>query len=426
MSIALIGINYRTALINIREKFSFSCHENSVFCKAVLDENHSVHECLLLSTCNRTEILIHFNSIEVSAQDLLIFVKNQLEQFKGIKLPADVNVYMHLEHEAIRHLFRVASGLDSQILGETQILSQVKEAYRISCETKTQGPFLNKAIHLAFKTAKRIHTEVSINEGAVSIGSSAVELLMRVYKKEKVPTVLLIGAGSMAHAVYDSLISKKNIHVKIANRTKENVYKFIKNKDIVVIDIRQIEEIIPKIDVVISAITIEKNLITRTMLEKNIVDNQELICIDISVPRSIDPQCSFVKNVHLYSIDDLKRSISENVNLREQKTVLANQIVEDELDKYMEWEQSLEVTPTIKALKEHVDAIRVDVLKKSKIGNEPISSEQLDFITQKITESICRHAVHKLKENEKDSIHAVRTAYWINVVREAFGFENEK
>ncbi|RLA92712.1 MAG: glutamyl-tRNA reductase [Deltaproteobacteria bacterium] len=398
MNLIVAGLSYKTSPVEIREKLSFSSQEIKKSLKKIVDLPE-IYEGIILSTCNRVEIFFSTQEKEKGIEE----IKNFLSDYHQIPLEKlTPHLYFYSDQEAIKHVFRVASSLDSMILGEPQILGQLKDAYRNAVECKTTGLILNRLLHKAFFVAKRVRTETNIASSAVSVSFAAVELARKIFDKIDNKKVLLIGAGEMAELVTQHLISNGVKDLFIANRTFERAQSLVKQFGGRAIAFEDISLYLSQVDIVISSINASHFIITpdQTQAALKMRKNKPLFMIDISVPRTLDPRINNISNVYLYDIDDLEGIVETNKQIRKNEAKKAEEIIEKEKLVFLKWLKQQEVTPTIKHLKEKVERIRQKELEKTiskwKSLNEK-EKEKLDALTRSIVNKILHDPITYLK-----------------------------
>jgi glutamyl-tRNA reductase len=362
-NLILIGLNHKTAPLEIRECLVFSDVDTRA-ALTKLKSQSAVKESILFSTCNRVELLLFVRdpsaAISGAKQFLADFKQVPLDEFA----PA---LYLHQGRNAVRHLFRVAASLDSMIVGEPQILGQVKEAYRVATEAKTSGVVLNRLLHRTFFVAKRIRTETGIGDHAVSISYAAIELGRKIFGSLEGKQVLLIGAGEMAELAVEHLQRNRSGHIYVANRTFERGLAMASAYQGTAIHFEEIENYIDQVDIVIGS-TGAADLVIRRDMVKGIMRgrrNRPIFFIDIAVPRNIDPAINSLNNAYVYDIDDLKGVVDENIEDRQREATKAERIIDEAVIQFDRWYQSLDVVPTIKALRAKVESIAKAELEKS-------------------------------------------------------------
>jgi glutamyl-tRNA reductase len=359
MSIFLIGVNHKTAPVEVRERLAFDDATCSTGLRTLVD-GEIVREGLIVSTCNRVEIL------SATSSDQLEFGAGRVTQFLDAsgQLPSGFlkdHLYRHTNEEAVRHLFRVASSLDSMVVGEPQVLGQVRHAYSLAVEAGTAGRVINKLVHHTFRVAKRVRSETGIAANAVSISYMAVELGKKIFSSLKGCTVMLIGAGEMAELSAKHLVNAGASRVLIANRT-ESAARAIADQigeGASTVPFDQLDDSLREADLVICSTGAPSYVITaeQTRKARERRRNRPTCLIDISVPRNIDPAAGKVPNVFLFDIDDLENVISSNIREREREAERAELIVQSEVMQFQQKLRLMDAGPTIGAMREKMEEI---------------------------------------------------------------------
>jgi len=414
--IVLMGINHKTAPVELRECIAFSGDE-SITALQTLRRQSDINEVLLISTCNRVELLLvtddKASTISATKDFIAEYNKIPLEQF-------DDALYIHEGNEAVRHVFRVASSLDSMMVGEPQILGQIKEAYRIATEVKSSGVILNRLLHRTFFVAKRIRTETGIGDHAVSISYAAVELGRKIFGNLAGKCVLLVGAGEMAELAVEHLIRHKASEIYVANRTFENGVELAKKFNGKPIRFEEISTFLESVDIIISSTGSPEFVITRDQVKSVIRKrrNRPIFFIDIAVPRDIDPRVNRLTNCYVYDIDDLQGVVDDNIEDRQQEAIKGERIIDEAVIGFRQWYDSLEVVPTIVALRKKMESIAAAEMQKT-LNTNKIPADSASAI-QKMTGSLINKILHDptifLKKDgmlEDKSLH-------IDVVRKLF------
>lgn len=419
--IILIGVNHKTAPVEIREPLALK--ETDEVPLRLFASVEGVREVLFLSTCNRVEIL--FTTRESSGA--LERVKEVWGSRSGLA-PSQMNefLYEYRNEDAIRHLFMVASSLDSMVVGEPQILGQLKDAYRMASEHKSAGMVLNKLLHRAFSVAKKVRTETRIGSQAVSISYAAVELARKIFGEFEGKVAMLIGAGEMAELAAQHLLAGGISHLIIANRTLERAVELSKELGGEAIGLDEVEDAMIKADIVISStgapgFVLTKDQVKRTMRPRR---HRLLFLIDIAVPRDIDPQVNDIENVYLYDIDDLKGVVEENKEQRAREAKKAERMVEVEVLKFLSWMKSLDVLPVIQSIQSKAEAIRVREIERTRkrLGNLTEEQEEaLQVLTRSIVQKILHDPIICLRKNASNEkclpafLGTVTTLFNLNV-----------
>ncbi len=418
----MIGLNHRTAPLEIREKISFP-EEGLVRCLETLQDLSSLTEGLILSTCNRVEIYAATRDPERGVEEIKGFLAQQHHLHL---LEFESTLYALQGEEVVRHIFRVASSLDSMVVGEPQILGQLKEAYRTARTTRTTGTLLNRLLHRAFSVAKRVRTETSIGDRAVSVSFVAVELAKKIFGHLEGREVLIIGAGEMCELAAQHLVRGGVKGVTVTNRTWERAMGLAEKFNGEAIPFAEFPNSLLRVDIVISSTSspdyiLRKKEVSKTIRERK---NRPLFFIDIAVPRDIDPQVNSIDNVYLYDIDDLQEVAETNIKGRQQEAQRAEEIVATEMEKFCRWYQSLEVVPTIVSLRERLEKIRKRELEKT-LSSIPQLSEKERMALEALTVAIVKKILHSpitfLKETSQDS----EGELYVDVVKKLFKLKEE-
>lgn len=349
----LLGVNHKTTPVEIREKMALSSGYEQPLRQ--LREMPGCRECYLLSTCNRVEILVIAEPGPELERRLITFLFGENLSDSS----ARDHVYLHTGSEAAKHLFTVAASLDSLIVGEAQILGQLKEAYRHASDHHCTGPLLNRLLHKAFSVAKRIRTETGIGSSAVSISSAAVELARKIFGSLGDKHVLLVGAGEMAELAAQHLVGQGVQSVTVANRTLSRGVDLAKRFGGKAVSFDELLGQLEQVDIIISStgapnIILEKKQVRPVMRVRR---RRPLFFIDIAVPRDLDPALNDLENVYLYDIDDLSHVVERNRTERDKEAVKATRIVEEETIKFQRWHEGMALTPTIQDLRRKADEI---------------------------------------------------------------------
>ena len=397
--IILIGINHKTAPVELRECIAFSEDESASALQTLSRKPH-IKELLLFSTCNRVEVLV----VTENKREAIDSTKDYIAEVNKIPRQAfEDALYIHEGDEAVRHVFRVASSLDSMVVGEPQILGQVKDAYRLATEAKVSGVILNRLLHRTFFVAKRIRTETGIGGHAVSISYAAVELGRKIFGSLESKNVLLVGAGEMAELAVEHLIRNKVGDISVANRTFENGVELARRFNGQALRFEEIADCLKVVDIIISSTGSPDFVITRDQVKGviRIRRNRPIFFIDIAVPRDIDPQVNRLSNSYVYDIDDLQGVIDENIEDRQKEAIKGERIVDEAVIQFRDWSASLEVVPTIVALRNKLESIAETEIKKTLQSNKiPESGAQaIKKMADSLINKILHHPTVFLKRN---------------------------
>lgn len=400
MNIILVGINHKTAPLAVREQLSASCSEECGTLFAEMMQIPGIKEAYFLSTCNRFEILACAGNLDTALEGLKAvlvsrgrFAVGEIEKF----------LYIYRNEDAVRHLFRVASSIDSMVMGEPQILGQVKDAYRTAVDQKTAGPILSKLLHHAFRTAKRVRTETAIAENAVSVGFAAVELAKKIFGNLSGKTILLLGAGEMAELAARHLITQGIGKIIVANRSYERAIRFAEDVHGTPVGFDRLGDVLNEADIVIGSTGSPTYVITRDMVAAALHrrKNRLIFLIDIAVPRDIDPEVARIDNAYLYNIDNLQAVVDENLKTRLVEAQKAEVIIGEEVGRFSEWFHALEVVPTIVLLRKKMEEIVSGELDKSLTWMKELRPEEQDnirILAASILNKILHDPITRLKE----------------------------
>ncbi len=391
MSIVLVGVNHKTAPVEVRELLAFSeaaCAEGL----RTLVDGEVVREGLIVSTCNRVEVLTATTSEQISQSRQRI--TNFLNQSR--QLPDDLfrdHSYSHIDDQAVRHIFRVASSLDSMVVGEPQVLGQVRKAYSVALEAGTAGRVLNRLIHQTFHVAKRVRSETGIAANAVSISYMAVELGKKIFGSLKGQSVLLVGAGEMAELSARHLINAGVSRVLIANRTEESSERLAKEFGGEAVSFAKLADYLPDADIVICSTGADEYVITASMAREalNRRRNRPAFFIDISVPRNLDPAIGGLPNAFVFDIDDLESVVSSNIREREREAERAELIVNSEVMQFQQRLRLMEIGPSIGALRQKFQDIARSEMIRQRTRLGPLTPEQ-----ERAIEALLLAAVNKI------------------------------
>ncbi len=399
MSILLVGVSHKTAPLEIRERFAVS---ESRIPQALdrLISHPSVEEAVVISTCHRVEIVLEVRDDTGGMNAVRQFFK------LSARLSFDEYVhcfYVHRQYEAVRHLFRVASGLDSMVTGEPQVLGQVKKAYSVAKETGATGGVLDAVFNRVFSAAKRVRTGTRVAEAAVSVSSAAVEHAERVCGGLQGKAVMIIGAGQMGELAARHLVSKGAATVLVSNRTYDYAVKLAGELNGTAIRFPEVWEAMKRADIVISSTGCPHYIIRREDMEPVMTARQgrPLFLVDIAVPRDIDPAVAELPGCTVANVDALKETASENLRQREEAIADAEQIIAEELAQFHARQASLQVVPTIVSLRERAEQIRQHELARMRevLGEMTPEQEQaLEAVTQGLVNKILHTPFTQLKQ----------------------------
>lgn len=414
-TIVLLGVNHKTTPLAVREKLALSSGYEEPL--RALEHLEEVREYYLLSTCNRVEILFTCRDVEQARARIL-------ERLFANSVPTkelNQHIYEHINDDAVGHLFQVAASLDSMIVGESQILGQLKEAYRHAAKKGCTGFILNKLLHKSFSVAKRVRSETRIGASAVSISFAAVELARKIFGDLAGKKVLLVGAGEMAELAAEHLVGQGVAEVVVANRTLQRAVNLARCYNGRAVALEELLDQLQYVDIIISStgspdLILYKEDVRPVMRERR---NRPLFFIDIAVPRDLDPAINDLDNIYLYDIDDLHNVVEMNRSERDKEAVKAKRIIAEETLKFGKWLANMESTPTIVQLRAGVEnLVRAEVEKTMGLldNMEEQDRQGLEKMIAAITGKMVYHPLCYLKTDN----HCISLHDRIKTVRDLF------
>jgi len=418
MHIVVVGLSHKTAPVEIREKLAVS---ESRMGEALtrLCSYQGVREGIVLSTCNRVEVYAVVDEIEAGYERIQEFLADAHLSLSSEQLTP--HLYWHQGDRAINHLFRVASSLDSMIIGESQILGQIKDAFEAALTHKSTGIILNKVVKKAISVAKRVRTETKIAEMAVSVSYAAVELAKKIFSDLSEKTVLLVGAGEMAKLAARHFIASGVRHVRVTTRNPQHGLELAERFGGTAVPFEQFREDMASADIVLVSTGAAHSLVSEDDVQRSVRQrqNRPMFLIDISVPRNIDPAVRHVDNAFLFDIDDLKARVEQNRGGRLEEAEKAERIVVDEVKVVRQWLQSLEVTPTIMALRTKADDIKRVEMEKTlgRLANLSASEREL---VEAMASSIVNKLIHNTMVTLKREVNSSDGAAFVEAARRFF------
>jgi len=424
-NIFLVGLNHRSASVDVREKFALTSVADF---ETSLLEACPLREVLALSTCNRVEILVVADNARATQQDITEAVLTHwANTCHGPLEVLRTHTYAHQGIDAVTHLFCVAASLDSMIMGEPQILGQLKNSYRKAVETGTARVIINRLLHKSFSVAKRVRTETAIASSAVSISYAAVELAKKIFGELGGKTAMLMGAGEMAELAATHLLASGIDKLYICNRTYARAQELAKTMHGEAVFFEDMVERLKDVDILISstgsptAIIRAKDI--REVLKKR--RNRAMFFIDIAVPRDIDPDVNSLDNVYLYDIDDLKEVVEENMSNRQGEAVKARAIVDLETEAFATWMKSLALQPTITDLLSRAEDVAQRELSKTLKRLGPVDDdtrEALEVLVRSVSRKLLHEPICFLKRRTREEGSSDR---FIDVTRRIFNLDGD-
>jgi len=418
--IVLVGISHKTAPVEIREQISFTKNEIG----RALDELGkipSVIESVIISTCNRVEIYAVTSEVDKCIEDIKDFV------FSFHKIPVgfpESKFYVLVQTDAVRHLYKVTSSIDSMVIGEPQILGQVKEFYRKAFQSGSTGIILNRLFQSSFFTAKKVRSETKIGSNAVSVSYLTVELAKRIFEDLSARSVMLIGTGEMGELSARYLMNSGVSNLIISSRNFENAYLLSQKLNGEPIKLEEIYYRLKDVDIVITATGSSDFIIKEDHIHQalKLRKNEPMFLIDIAVPRDIDPRIEDISGVYLYDVDDLQNVMEKNVKSRFEHAKQAELIINDIGKSFSKWLEGLKVLPTIIELKAHFEQVKYNELNKAlrKLGNmEEREQRIIENMATGIVEKLMHHPVTNLKRESSTSLGTL----YADTVKQLFGLD---
>jgi glutamyl-tRNA reductase len=420
MNILAISINHRTSTVELREALYLSSEK--VRETILTAKNNLLKEGLIISTCNRTEIY----GIPADPQVTHLQFQNFIaENINLIKFSPE-NFQTFSSRDCLRHLFSVTTGIDSMLIGDNQIYKQVKYSFQIAEEMDFAGFLMKRIFDTATRVGKRAISETAISEGAVTVSYAAVQLIEKIFSSLNKKSALVIGAGETGEIAAKHLINRGIANLTITNRTSEKAEKLAAKLNSNYLHFDGFKDHLQQYDIIISATSSEDILITEHDVETAMKnrDYASMVLMDIAVPRDIDPASKKIDYVFYHDIDSLNIIVEQNLSKRKEEVPKVQTIIDEELNSFFEWYNSLQSAPTIKTLRDHFDAIRTEEVGKNinKFSSE--DREKLEIVTKRIINKILHHPTVELKKTNETGTGAEEAAAKMGIIRSLFGIDN--
>ena len=400
MHLLALGLNHRTAAVDLRERTAFSPEQLPDAVRS-LTSSLDVTEATILSTCNRTEIYCHQQNPTSDP------VLDWLRDYGDLPVQAlDGSTYALPGEQAVQHAFRVAAGLDSMVLGEPQILGQMKSAFSVAHQAGTTGKILNRLFQYTFSVAKQIRTDTAIGASAVSVAFAAVDLAKRIFSRLNEQTVLLIGAGETIELVARHLKQNEVRHIIVANRSIERAQALTEQLGSEAISLAEIPERLHEADIVVSSTASTLPILGKGTVEAALRQRRHrpMFLIDLAVPRDIEPQVDELEDVFLYTVDDLHKVVAENQVSRQEAAVEAEKIIDFQVVRFMHWMRSLDSVPTIRSLRDQVEMLREAELAdaKRRLANGEDPEQVLEHFSRNLSRKFSHAPSQALRQGSQD------------------------
>ncbi len=418
--IGVVGLNHTTAPVEIRERLSMREEETGAYIGELREESPAA-ELVVLSTCNRTEV--YFSLPKDSPFRDTGHILRTLTRFHALEAVENAWFYSHSRRRAVVHLFRVASGLDSLVLGENEILGQVKNAYRISASRGHTGAFLNRLFHMAFRVGKRVRTETGINQGSSSVGYAAMALAQRAFGKLADLDVLLVGAGETAELVLKSFQERGGRRALIANRTRSRAERLAACYGAEVADLGRLDDHLSRCDLVVTSTSAPQPLIREDQVRPCMArrGGRRLVFVDLSVPRDVEEAVAAIPGVLVHDIDDLEQVAAENRRRRKKEIGEAEKIIDEVAREYFEWVRSLRLGPTISLLSRRFDDLTEPQVAAVARNVSAESAAVMNELAERLKKRYFGEVVKNLRRLTGDGTH---TEY-LDMVRRLFDLPEE-
>jgi len=399
MNIVVLGINHKTAPIEVREKYSFK-EEELPEALQTLKNIEEVLECVILSTCNRVEL--YALTLTEDIEGLLDFLSGRARSEGQSPDQLRTLLYSHLNEKALEHICRVSSGLDSMVVGESQIFGQIKDAYNSALRAGTAGSIFRSLFPQVFSLVKKINSVTNVGRNNVSVSYAAVSLARKTIENLQGKSVMILGAGEMGELTVRNLVGQGVKGVYVSNRTFDKAVKVAETLSGVPIMLYELMEYIPKVDIVISSISAENYVVN---LEEALKfqpqrNGKPLIIIDISVPRSIDPRISGLEDIYLYNIDDLKSVVESSLSLRTEEAQKANKLIADKIQKILRQLKADDIEPTIVFLSKAAEDIRRQEcnMLMSSLDISEAEKSKIESFSRSLVSQIVHQSIVKMRE----------------------------
>ncbi len=419
MHLLAFGINHKTAPVDIREKVAFAPERLTLALQGLVTVPE-INEAAILSTCNRTELYCAGNNANTSINQVIDWFSDYHRLKSGQIVPY---IYKHPDNEAVRHLLRVASGLDSLVLGEPQILGQVKTAYRAAEEAGTLGSILNRLCQHTFKVAKQVRTDTAIGSSPVSVAFAAVSLAKQIFSSFEKHTALLIGAGETIELTARHLKEKGIGRIIIANRTIERAMTLAQEIEGYAIPLNDISEHLADADIVIASTGSQLPILGKGTVERAIKKRKHkpILMVDIAVPRDIEPEVKDLADVYLYTVDDLQEIIEEGLKGRREAAVQAEEIIDSQVLQFMGWMQSQDISSVIRHYRETLEQIKHNELNKVLLqlqnGGDP--EEIIKRLAHNLTNKFAHTPTKAIRQAGLEGRHTI-----VHAAQEIFDLKN--
>ena len=419
MNLFAVSINHRTAPVELREALHLSEDEIRDFIQKI--KGGILNEGVVISTCNRTEVYGLPNNSNLTHQDL----QNSLLSLKPVADLKPEHFQNYLAADAIKHLFSVATGIDSLLIGDNQIFKQVKDSFQIAEESKFTGFLMKRVFDSTVKAGKRAITETRISEGAVTVSYAAVQLIEKIFSNLSKKAALVIGAGETGEIAAKHLKERGIGRLAITNRTIERAENLAEGLNAKIIPFNHFKDFLHEYDIILSATSAENLILTKEDIKSSMKKRNYNPCVlmDIAIPRDIDPEAKNLDYVFYNDIDSLNIIVQQNLVKRKEEIPKVESIINEEASSFLSWFNSLEAAPTIKNLRDFFESIRSEEVDKNKNRFSADDQEKLEIVTKRIINKILHHPTVELKKFAESDINSGDTAMRISIIKELFGID---
>jgi glutamyl-tRNA reductase len=419
MNLLALCINHHSAPVDVRESVFLQNDETRKFINSI--KGNLLKEGLVLSTCNRTEIYGLPADPNITSQDLQKF----LLDYKSKELNGEFFQH-YISRSALEHLFSVAAGIDSLLIGDNQIFKQVKESFEVADEMHFTGFLMKRVFDAAIRVGKRSITETAIGEGAVTVSFAGVQLIEKIFSTLNKKSALVIGTGETGEIAAKHLRDRGIGRLALTNRTFEKAEKLANELNTAVFPFDSFKEHLHKFDIIISATSSEGLIISRADIENAMKKRNyaSMILMDIAIPRDIDPASSKIDYVFYHDIDSLNIIVEQNLEKRKAEIPKVKSIIDEEITNFLNWYNSLEAAPTIKTLRDHFEAVRSEEVEKNINKFSESDREKIDIVTKRIINKLLHHPTVELKKNVEGGNND-ESAMKVSIIRELFGIDKD-
>lgn len=422
MNLLSVSINHRTAPVELREALHLGEEEIKNYIQ--LHQGKLLKEGLVISTCNRTEIY----GIPVDSNFTCKEIQDSILQFKKGSAVKHENFEHHISRESVRHLFKVASGIDSMLIGDNQIFKQVKDSFQIADEMQFTGFIMKRIMASATRVGKRAISETTISEGAVTVSFAAVQLIEKIFSNLSKKSAFVIGTGETGEIAAKHLRDRGIGKLSLTNRTIARAEKLGASLNASIVPFDSFKDKLHEFDIIISATSSDGLILNQREVEVAMKKRNyaSMVLMDIALPRDIDPNSKKIDYVFYHDIDSLNIIVDQNLSKRKEEIPKVDKIIEDELNAFFEWYNSLEAAPTIKTLRDHFELIRAEEVEKNINKFSEDDRERLDIVTKRIINKLLHQPTVELKKGSQQNERSEESAARISILRELFGLNNSE